>query len=412
MKVGWIRKLPSGKWAATVRLPGKDNKLTETFDLQSQASVWAAETKAAVARGNWIDPRKGKLTVDELWERSRDGKLLEMASRKRDESHYRCHVQPYWKRWAISAILQPDVQTWVVKMQKSGVGPDTITGSLKVLRGLLEQAVAGRLITFNPARGVKAPRSAPSEARILEPWEETLTLDRFTDRHGGRADGRMFVEFLMEVGCRWEEAAAVPRTAVDMRRQRVRIQDVMERDGTIRHYAKSEAGNRKVPIGDAFWPTFRDHVLTRPVDGLVFVGAEGGHLDYSRWLSRVWKPAFVVVTERGGRTGQKILATRPLLEGEQPTPHDLRHTFGTRLAEQGVPQHEIMALMGHEDPRASQRYMHAGEARFDRARDAMKAAREAGGSQPAHDLVAEIKQLPRPRRSERSEQGYIDEAVS
>jgi integrase len=66
---------------------------------------------------------------------------------------------------------------------------------------------------------------------------------------------------------------------------------------------------------------------------------------------------------------------RPLLEDPQPSPHDTRHTCGTRLADEGVPQHDIMPLMGHKDPRASGRYVHSNEARFDRAREAMKRAR-------------------------------------
>jgi integrase len=391
----WVRKLPSGLWAATVRLPGKDRKITESFELKGQANEWANNQVAALAKGNWIDPRLGEITVEELWDRSRDGRLLELASRKRDDSHYRCHVQPYWHRWAIAAILQPDVQTWVVKMQKAGVGSATITGSLKVLRGLLEQGVAGRLISFNPARGVKVPRSAPADPRILEVWEDQVVLDAFTERHGDRCDGRLFVELLMETGCRWEEAAALSRPAVDMTRKRVKIADVMERDGTIRSYAKSEAGNRPVPIGEAFWPRFRDHVMTVPAGGLVFTSAQGLPLQYRRWLDRIWGRAFIVVTERGGRNGQHILATRPLLDGEQPTPHGLRHTYGTRLAEQGMPQHEIMALMGHSDPRASQRYMHAGEARFDRARAALDAARKASGSHAAHGDQQQMTKLPR-----------------
>jgi integrase len=39
--------------------------------------------------------------------------------------------------------------------------------------------------------------------------------------------------------------------------------------------------------------------------------------------------------------------------------HDLRHTFGTRLAEKGVPIHQIAELMGHTDIRTTMKYVHA-----------------------------------------------------
>jgi integrase len=58
-----------------------------------------------------------------------------------------------------------------------------------------------------------------------------------------------------------------------------------------------------------------------------------------------------------------------------PTPHDCRHTYGTRLADAGLEQHDRMALMGHKDVRSAMRYTHSGESRFDRARQALKRAR-------------------------------------
>jgi integrase len=109
---------------------------------------------------------------------------------------------------------------------------------------------------------------------------------------------------------------------------------------------------------------------------LVFTTRLGKPLDYSRWRSRIWAPVLQVPTQFGGHNGMKVLHREPLLDGQAPTPHDMRHTYGTRLAEQGVPQHEIMALMGHKDVRAVQRYTHAGEARFERARVALGRARD------------------------------------
>jgi hypothetical protein len=41
----------------------------------------------------------------------------------------------------------------------------------------------------------------------------------------------------------------------------------------------------------------------------------------------------------------------PYLADPQPTPHDCRHTYATRLADEGVPKHEIGALLGHGEGR-------------------------------------------------------------
>ena len=39
-------------------------------------------------------------------------------------------------------------------------------------------------------------------------------------------------------------------------------------------------------------------------------------------------------------------------------PHDLRHSFATRLAETGVPESTMLALLGHMSRRMLERYSH------------------------------------------------------
>jgi integrase len=63
---------------------------------------------------------------------------------------------------------------------------------------------------------------------------------------------------------------------------------------------------------------------------------------------------------------------RAKLPDPQPTPHDLRHTYGSWLGEAGVPPQQIAALMGHSSLRSVQRYIHETEARFEQARQALQ----------------------------------------
>lgn len=366
--MAWVRQLPSGLWAATVRTPA--GRRSKTHRLKGVVDTWAAEQEADVRHGDWIDPQAGEVTVGELWDRARDAKRLEKASRKRDDSHWRCHVEPRWARVPVAAILKPDVSAWVIQMERAGVGAATIQGSVGVLRGLMDHAIDARLRRDNPARNVSMPRRAAHVDRVLAPEEDELLFDALDRQFPGRPDARLFVETLLYTGARWEEAAAIRREAVDLRRQLIHLGPVMERDGTIREYPKSPAGIRDVPVEDDMWPRFRAHTLTVPPGGLLFRADRGGVLGYSTWLRRVWNRALTEVTERGRRGA--ILATRITLDDPQPTPHDLRHTYGTRLGDARVPVHEIMKLMGHETLESAQRYLHAGESRFDRAREAMR----------------------------------------
>jgi integrase len=377
--VAWIRRLPSKKWAATVRTSA--GRITQTFALKGAAENWAAELESDGRRGDFVDPRRAEITVGDLWLEAKDARHLELASRKRDESHWRTHVEPRWARVRLDGILQTDVEAWVVRMSRAGIGAATIQGAVGVLRAVLDQAVRSKRLRFNPARGVRLPERDAHHDRVLAPYEDELLLGALDRQFPGRPDGRLFCELMLFCGLRYEEAAALDREHVDLRRQLIHVGPVLERDGTIRPYPKSRAGVRDVPVPDHMWSRLRAHSLSASPGALLFTGQRGrtkkdepGPLHYSSWHRRVWKRALVEVLERGSR-GQ-ILSTRQTLEDPQPTPHDLRHTYGTRLGEQGVPVHEIMALMGHETLESAQRYLHAGEDRFARAREAVARARE------------------------------------
>lgn len=392
--MSWIRQLPSGLWAATVYTP--TGRLTETDRLKSVIKSWADDREAEVRRGDWIDPRRAEITVGEWWAIARKGWRLERASRKRDESHWRTHVEPKWGKVRLASILKTHINAWVVELAEAKVGAATIEGATSVLRRLLEAAVDDGRARTNPARKLQLPPRDAHVDRVLENGEEGALLTRLDEVFPGRVDARLFCELMLDTGARWEEAAAVPPELVDVKRQRVHIAWVMERDGTVRPYAKSEAGNRSVTYSDALAQRMKAAKLGAPVcpgvfpdsnrsdipERLVFHAAEGGPMRYSNWRRRVWLRGLTVdagpAPRQPGKPGPPARRLVTYLEDPQPTPHDLRHTYGTRLADEGVPVHDIMALMGHDDLRSAQRYMHAREDRFDRARRALDRARGRG----------------------------------
>jgi integrase len=71
--------------------------------------------------------------------------------------------------------------------------------------------------------------------------------------------------------------------------------------------------------------------------------------------------------------------------------HDLRHTFGTRLAETGCSEATIADMMGHSEPSATRRYTHATE----RAKHAAVEAVKAGRDSACHSPATEEKRRPK-----------------
>jgi integrase len=361
--MAWIRQLASGLWAATVHTPA--GRITDTDPLKTVVTKWAGDLEADIRRGDFLDPRKAKTTVGAVWEKYGHTRDLELASRKRDESQWRTHVAPRWGSVSVGAILKPDVSGWVQSMVADGVGGWTITGSLNVLKAVLELAVDAGMIRANPARRVKPPVPPDHDDRVLDHEERAVILARLDELFPGRGDARPFVETLMETGSRWEEGAAIRKEAVDLAKGIIRLGPVMERDGTIREYPKGArdrlaAGFRAAAIGPELAGRLRPLVLAAQPGGVVFTAPMGGHLGYSTWRSRVWVPTMRVPVVDGA--GRKVKGEwTPLVALPLPTPHDCRHSFGTELAEAGLERHDLMAAMGHKDHRSVARYVHSDE---------------------------------------------------
>lgn len=362
--MAWIRQLPSGLWAATVYTP--TGRITESHELKGFITKWASDLESDIRRGEFLDPRLAQTRAEKVWADFGGARRLEKASRKRDASVWANHVAPRWGRTAVGAILKPDVQAWVNGMEAAGVGGWTVIAALNVLKAVLELAVDAKMLRSNPARRVRPPMPPDHEDRVLTADEERTLLACLDELFPGRRDARLFVETMLDLGARWEEVAAIKRPAVNTKTGLVKLGPVMERGGVIRDYPKGAksrqaAGFRDAPLGDDLLARLRPVVLATAPAGLVFTSPQGKPLSYTNWRSRVWVRAVRLAD----------------LDDPQPTPHDLRHTFGTRLADAGVEQHDRMALMGHKDVRSAQRYAHSGESRHDKAKAALAAARGA-----------------------------------
>jgi integrase len=372
-----FRKLPSGKWQAVVKHPS-GKRYTRTDPLRRVVAEWAANLETQIRRGDFVDPNAGKITLTGWWEKWAELQQVENTTASKRETLWRLYVQPAFGSWPLATIQSWDVETWVARMAKAQVRPHAAAESVRLLKHMLADAVRHRVVRTNQAELVKTPATAKHDDRILDDEEIDRLLEAIT-KPGAREgvargqvrprvpdeENRVLVELMLFAGLRWEEVAGLHGFRVDLMRRQLRVREVIVRGRRVKPTPKTVAGERDVPIGDDLVAGLSQLMGDRPREGLVFAESDGRPLDYSNWLKRVWNRA---VVDSG--LGEPL-----------PTPHDCRHTYGTMLAEEGIPPHEIMALMGHSSLRAVERYIHARSVRLDRAREALGARRAHGPSQ-------------------------------
>lgn len=343
---------PGGKWQATVRHPS-GKRFSRSDPLKKVVQVWAEEQEAAIRRGDWVDPNAGNITLEAWREKWLKTRRVELATKERTDSQWRCHISPQFADWPIGHIKSWDVEAWITDMEENEVGLHTIRATVRLLGQMLRAAKKHNLIGTDPTDGVETRRPEDHVDRILTEEEAEHLLNQFNDWD------RLMVELMLYCGLRSQEAIGLRRFRVDLLRRQISIVKVLTRK--MEKGPKTPAGVRKVPLTDDLVVKLSQRIPA-PNDELVFTsppkqGTPGGkRIYYSHWYADVWMPALKAAK----------------LADPQPTPHDLRHTYGSWLAEDGVPPHQIGALMGHKSLRSTERYTHATEARFDQARAALE----------------------------------------
>lgn len=293
-------------------------------------------------RGEWADPQDGRITLAQWWAKWSATRVIERATEHRDASHWRTHVQPRWGAVRLVSITSWDVEAWVAEMARAKVGATAANQAARLLRHMLSDAAQHRLIKADPTANVTLPKIPKHVDRFLSREE----FDRL-DAAMSTARDRAMVGLMAYAGLRWQEVAGLHAHRVDLPGRRLIVVEVQRRDQSIKAVPKSQAGQRYVPIVDELAERLEPFLA----DGLLFPGVA-----YTNWRRRVFVPAVV-------RAGLAL---------PHPTPHDLRHSFGSWLAENNVSPTDIMSLMGHSSLRATERYLHSSSSRFDRAMSALR----------------------------------------
>lgn len=344
--MAYIRKLPSGRWQATVRV-GKRRVYGPNPPalLKKQAADWAREQETLIVRGEWRDPRLSRTLFEEWFERWWSARVLEPETLAGQRSTVDRHVLPHWSGWPLGAIGRLEVQAWVARMQKDGRGPQLITKAYGIFRAAMNAAVDEDLIGRSPCRNIKLPTVAKAQPRFYEPGQVQLLVDELPEPHATVA--------LMMAWCglRWEEAGALDVSAVRTLRRELVVGQVVTRAQRVKPYPKSAAGHRTVPAPEhvlaRLAPAWQAARVAGPAeDGLqlLFRARDGRPLAYPTWWA-AWHSA------------HKRLAARKV-EVPAYEPHALRHTAASWWVQQGVPIFDVKELLGHSRIESTMVYAH------------------------------------------------------
>jgi integrase len=242
------------------------------------------------------------------------------------------HLEPHFGDAPLDRIGADQVRAYIQSKTRDGYARQSILNQLNFLSGVFRHAVQRGWAASNPVAAVEKPRSDGRDGDVRSGSGRGRGGDPRGARRRLRGHDRALYLTAAMTGLRQGELIGLRWLDVDWtaRRLRVRQTRVRGRLGT----PKSRRGSRAVPLADRVARELELHFQRsgyQDDEDLVFPHPQTGHpLDPSRLLRR-FKKALRAAGVREVRF------------------HDLRHTFGTRMAAAGVPLRTLQEWMGHRD---------------------------------------------------------------
>jgi len=286
-----------------------------------------------LARGEPIsEPKKDKTTERTFKDFSEEffnnyvkinNKLSEVRSKR---SALNVYLIPFFGKLKLSEITGYDVEKFKAERQKQGLSNKYINNLLCILSKCLNIAEEWELLEKRPK--IKFLKVAPQKFDYLSIEEgETLLAN---------ADGLLkdMIFFALHTGLRFGEIIALTWNDINLKENIVTVSKSVSRG-----YLGSTKSNkiRYIPLSNSLVIMLENRRLNK--SNLVFPNTVDKFLIQERcrnWLHQICKKA-----------GLRKIGW-----------HTFRHTFASRLAENGISMRTIQELLGHADTNTTMRYAH------------------------------------------------------
>jgi len=272
------------------------------------------------------------------------------------------HILPALGNLSIAGVDREQVERLHLAMADT---PRTANQAIAIVRALLSFAVLHGLRTSNPAAGIKAYRENKRE-RFLSEAEIGAAADAITqaESRGIGPFAAAGLRLALFTGARSGQITSIKWDHIDWGRRLIRLLDSKTNEP------------RTIHLGHAAIEVLRNVPHVGPY---VIAGRKYGSPFQS--LSRAWH----IVRNYAGLDDVHL--------------HDLRHSFASIAAGQGLSLYAIGKLLGHKNPKTTARYAHLARDVAQSANDEIGAVMQAAiekGPQRSKVVVAYRRQRAKP----------------
>ncbi|MCB0635673.1 MAG: tyrosine-type recombinase/integrase [Lewinella sp.] len=248
----------------------------------------------------------------------------------------------YYPGLAFEQVKPVHLRSWMAQMLEQGLQPVSIRRKLASLRVFYRYWRRQHPELTDPTRSIHAPRVKKRLPSVVE----ATRLARLFAQFPGEGDfstcrDRTLLELAYVAGLRRSELISLQDEDVRLAEHQLRVRGKGNKE-------------RRIPLGPAVVRNLQHYLDLRAA---AFPGVS---------------PAFFV-TDKGKTLYPKWVYNKvrhylePVSQAAKNSPHVLRHSFATHLADEGADLNAIKALLGHSSLAATQVYTHNSVEKLKRA---------------------------------------------
>lgn len=330
--MGLYRRKDSPVWWMSFSANSKlYRKSTGTSERKLAEKIFA-KVQTQIVEGKWFEFDEARQhTFNEMMERY----MKEYSSVHKANSTYHKdlslleHLKPSFSGLALNQITPRIITDYKTRRLTDGASPASVRNELRLLSHAFNVAMKQwEWVKDNPVSKVSFKEL---KARSIDRWLTDEEEKRLLEISEGRLSGQLtdLIILALNTGMSQEEILKLKWSDIDLFRR------------TLTTTREKTKRTRTIPVNNTIMELFKRRTKVRPVNGsnFVFFNNAGNLIDAGK-LKRV----FIRTVREAGIKNFRF--------------HDLRHTFATRLVQQGVDLYKVAKLLGHKDISTTQRYAH------------------------------------------------------
>ena len=313
-------------------------------------SLRELETEIQKDLQDGIDTTGGKMTLCQLYAKQNAQRAnVKESTRQGRKTLMRILEDDILGSRSIDSIRLSDAKEWALRMKEKGYGYQTISNHKRSLNASFRIAIADDLVRKNPfdfkLNEVIEDDRTPRQV-LTEEQEEKLLSFASKDRTYSKYYDAIVI--LLKTGLRISELCGLTRQDIDLEHEVIHVDHQLLYSKETGYYIetpKTKSGVRDIPMSEEVKQAFERVMANKPkaepieIDGyrgFLFLNGKGYPM-----TNAYYRTTFANLTKKYNKCHEESL---PMV-----TPHILRHSFCTRLANRNMNPKSLQYIMGHSN---------------------------------------------------------------